>query len=284
LWLLKRSRRFHAILHFAGQVAVTTSVVKPFEDFEINAFGTLNLLEAVRLTNRDSIFLFSSTNKVYGALEHIPLVKGSMGYSFKLLKNGISEEQPLDFHSPYGCSKGCADQYVRDYARIYGLRTVIFRQSCVYGPRQFGVEDQGWVAWFMIAREIGKPITIYGDGRQVRDILHIDDLSRCVFQVFKKIDKVNGEIFNIGGGSENSLSVLDLVSRLKREDGSSKWKVAYSDWRSGDQRIYISNIERAKRLLGWKPLISVQKGLGQLRRWVQENRGVLTKFSGEKKG
>lgn len=273
----KESAPFDAILHFAGQVAVTTSVLEPLEDFEINAQGTVNLLEASRRRSQDTLFLFSSTNKVYGALENTPLIEKKDRYTFKSLEKGVSEEHPLDFHSPYGCSKGSADQYVRDYARIYGLKTVVFRQSCIYGPRQFGVEDQGWVAWFMIARELGLAVTIYGDGKQVRDLLHIDDLSRAIFQVLGRIDKVKGEVFNIGGGALNTLSVLELVAQLKKEEPNCSWKISFLDPRPGDQRIYVSNIQKAERLLDWQPLIGVEEGLKGLRHWIRENRSILEK-------
>ncbi len=278
----KGSDSFDAVLHFAGQVAVTTSVLHPFDDFDANAQGTINLLETLRYFGKETIFLFSSTNKVYGALEDIPIIEKRDRYAFKSLAGGISEECPLDFHSPYGCSKGSADQYVRDYARIYDLKTVVFRQSCIYGPRQFGVEDQGWVAWFMIARELGLPVTLYGDGRQVRDLLHIDDLTRAIFQVFQKMDKIQGEVFNMGGGPLNTLSVLELVARLKKEKPRSSWKVSFSAPRPGDQRIYISNIQKARRLLDWRPLIGLEEGLQGLQHWIHENRSILEKIRAPK--
>jgi len=185
------------IFHLAGQVAVTTSVSTPREDFEINALGSFNVLEAARQSKRNPILINSSTNKVYGGMEQVKIELKGKRYGYKDLKNGITEITPLDFHSPYGCSKGCADQYFRDYSRIYGLRTVVFRQSCIYGYRQFGIEDQGWVAWFIIAALLGKEITIYGDGKQVRDVLFIEDLLAVYDLALKNIDKTKGKVYNI---------------------------------------------------------------------------------------
>src|SRR3989344_1031877 len=191
------------ILHLAAQVAVTTSVINPREDFEINALGTFNLLDSVRKSGRKPLFIFTSTNKVYGGMENIKVVEKNGRYCYRDYPRGISEKFNLDFHSPYGCSKGTADQYVRDYYRIYSIPTVVLRQSCIYGPRQFGVEDQGWVAWFIIALTLGKPITVYGDGKQVRDVLYIDDLIDVYERALEKIDVSRGKIYNIGGGSQN---------------------------------------------------------------------------------
>lgn len=274
----RAARRFDAILHFAAQVAVTTSVADPLSDFDTNALGTLNLLEGVRQTSPEAIFLYTSTNKVYGDLSKIPLLEKEERYAFEFLTEGISEEQPLDFHSPYGCSKGSADQYVRDYGRIYGLRTVVFRQSCIYGPRQFGVEDQGWVAWLMIARELGLPLTVYGNGKQVRDLLHIDDLSRAIFQALERMDRIQGEVFNIGGGPNQTLSVLELVHQLKKESGGTSWKITFSERRPGDQSIYVSNLRKAQELLDWSPSIGMEEGLVALHRWVQNHRKILKKL------
>ena len=195
------------IFHFAGQVAVTTSVTNPREDFEINALGALNVLETVRTQKLDPIIIYSSTNKVYGDLAHVKIKETATRYEFVDRPHGVSEAEPLDFHSPYGCSKGAADQYMRDYHRIYGLRTIVFRQSCVYGPHQFGVEDQGWVAWFLIAALLGKPLTIYGNGKQVRDILYVDDLVEAYDLAIQKVQVTAGEIYNIGGGAKNSISI-----------------------------------------------------------------------------
>lgn len=262
------------VLHFAAQVAVTTSVTNPREDFEINTLGALNILEAVRTKNPKTIFLFSSTNKVYGEMEGIEVVEGENSYNYKNI-DGISESFPLDFHSPYGCSKGAADQYVRDYARIYGIKTVVFRQSCIYGPRQFGVEDQGWVAWFIIALCQSKKITIYGDGKQVRDILFISDLVRAYDLAIDNISEISGQIYNIGGGKENSISVwyefVQILEKLFRR----KITANFSDWRPGDQKIYISDIDKAKKSFGWKPEVSPKEGMEKLYNWVRENKDIF---------
>jgi CDP-paratose 2-epimerase len=202
------------IYHLAGQVAVTTSVKNPRQDFSDNALGTFNALEAARLVGDNPIFLYASTNKVYGGMDDLVIVDQGSRYWYRDEPLGISESQPLDFHSPYGCSKGAGDQYVRDYARIYGLRSVVLRQSCIYGYRQFGIEDQGWIAWFMIAALKQRPISIYGDGKQVRDILFIDDLLNAYEAACQQIDTVQGQIFNIGGGPENTMSLLP-ITRLK---------------------------------------------------------------------
>src|ERR1051326_6526000 len=193
---LLRQHKFDAVIHLAGQVAVTTSVADPLSDFEINAVGTVNLLEAVRRYSPHSILLYASTNKVYGKLHNLEVAEEPTRYSLPALSSAVSEEQPLDFHSPYGCSKGAADQYVIDYARIFGLRTVNFRQSCIYGCRQLGVEDQGWVAWFTIAHLLGRQVTIYGTGKQVRDVLFVDDLVACYLAAIERIDRVAGMTFN----------------------------------------------------------------------------------------
>ena len=196
---------------------MTRSVTDPRTDFEINALGTFNVLEAARAFAPEAAFLYSSTNKVYGGLEHVVVEKGGR-WQYASMATGIAETEPLDFHSPYGCSKGAADQYVRDYARIYGMRTVCLRQSCIYGRRQFGVEDQGWVAWFTIATAKGQPIAIYGDGKQVRDVLFVDDLVDCFTAAIEKIDRVKGSVFNIGGGPENNqMSIRTSLHREARE-------------------------------------------------------------------
>ena len=205
VWL--GTRNADVIVHLAGQVAVTTSVTDPRQDFESNALGTFNALEAARLSGANPIFLYASTNKVYGGMEDVPIVEDATRWRYANLPYGCPETQPLDFHSPYGCSKGTGDQYVRDYARIYGLRSVVFRQSCIYGPRQFGVEDQGWLAWMTIAAVTGRQITIYGDGKQVRDVLHVEDLLNAYDLAVEKIDTAAGQIYNLGGGTSNVLAV-----------------------------------------------------------------------------
>lgn len=273
--IAREARHTDVIVHLAGQVAVTSSVQDPREDFECNALGTFNVLEAARTSKHDPILLYASTNKVYGGMEKVPIVEEDTCYRYAAMPWGISEEFPLDFHSPYGCSKGTGDQYVRDYQRIYGLPTVVFRQSCIYGPRQFGVEDQGWLAWFAIAAVTGRPITIYGNGKQVRDVLHVWDLLDVYDEALNQIDSVAGEAFNIGGGPENTLSVWSdfgpmLMKLLDREI-----PVSWGEWRPGDQQVYVSDIRKALALLNWKPKIEVEEGLQQLVQWVQENRDLF---------
>jgi CDP-paratose 2-epimerase len=266
-----------AIFHLAAQVAVTTSVQNPREDFEINVVGTLNILEAIRTTGATPILIFASTNKVYGGMEEIVIEEKADRHVYRDLPAGIAETQQLDFHSPYGCSKGTADQYVRDYARIYGMRTVVFRQSCIYGPRQFGIEDQGWIAWFTIAALLGRPMTIYGDGKQVRDVLHVDDLARAYELAVEKISSVRGEVFNVGGGAQFSLSVKEVFPLLEKFLGK---KISYSmsDWRPGDQPVYISDIAKVKGKLGWSPTISPEAGVKTLFDWCQKNTDVFQKL------
>jgi CDP-paratose 2-epimerase len=262
------------VIHNAGQVAVTTSVTDPRTDFEINAAGTFEVLEALRASRRRPPLVFSSTNKVYGALEGLRSRRRGRRYVLVDAPYGVAERFPLDFHSPYGCSKGAADQYVRDYARIYDLPTVVFRKSCIYGPRQFGVEDQGWVAWFTIAAVTGRPITIYGDGKQVRDILYIDDLVRAYRAAARHIDDVAGEVFNIGGGPRNTLSLLELLDMLGRLLGRPV-PVRYEGWRPGDQTVFVSDIRKARRQLGWSPAIGPARGVTRLYRWIGANRGLF---------
>jgi len=263
------------IIHLAAQVAVTSSVADPQFDFSVNAAGTFNVLEATRVCGEKPLVIYASTNKVYGEIEDIPVVEDETRYSFKNLPAGISENQLLDFHSPYGCSKGCGDQYVKDYSRIYDIPTVVFRQSCIYGKRQFGIEDQGWVAWFVIAAVVGKSITIYGDGKQVRDLLFIDDLMNAYDLVIERKESTKGQIFNIGGGIENSVSIWrefgPILERIHGED----IPVKIEEWRPGDQKIYISDISKAKYYLGWSPKISVEKGLSLLYHWVAENKELF---------
>ncbi len=259
------------IYHLAGQVAVTTSVQNPRVDFEANALGTFNALEAARLSGKDPIFLFASTNKVYGGMEDVKVVKDEHCYQFADFPFGISEAQPLDFHSPYGCSKGTGDQYTRDYARIYGLRTVVIRQSCIYGYRQFGVEDQGWVAWFIIAALKQRKITIYGDGKQVRDVLFVDDLLDAYEAAIKNISVTAGQVYNIGGGPANTMSIWDEFGSLLEQLLECPIPVEYSDWRPGDQPVYISDIRKAEQQLGWYPRNSVKDGVTKLYTWVRDH-------------
>jgi CDP-paratose 2-epimerase len=259
------------VLHLAGQVAVTTSVADPRSDFEINALGTLNVLEAMRRNKMASTLIYASTNKVYGGLEHLRLVQRPTRYDYADLPYGVNEEIGLDFHSPYGCSKGSADQYVRDYHRIFGLSTVVFRQSCIYGTRQFGMEDQGWIAWFLIAAELGLPLTIYGDGKQVRDVLFVDDLLDAYDAAANKIDTARGRVYNIGGGPSNAVSLLELIDHLNALSGR-KPPFGHGEWRLGDQRIYVSDIRRARNDLDWEPRVSWRKGVEAVRNWVLANR------------
>lgn len=258
------------ILHFASQVAVTTSWENPREDFEINAIGTMNILEAIRSQKTNPVLMYASTNKVYGGMEDISVSLANNRYIYNELPEGISESRLLDFHSPYGCSKGTADQYIRDYARMYGLRTVVMRQSCIYGPRQYGITDQGWVAWFMVAACSGQPLTVYGDGKQTRDILYISDLAQAYETALNQIDTVSGQIFNIGGGAKNTLSVLELLQFLSAKLGRSV-DYTFAPWRPGDQPCYISDISKAKKILNWQPEIGTEEGLELLFEWVNSH-------------
>jgi CDP-paratose 2-epimerase len=266
--------KFEVILHLAGQVAVTTSVRNPRADFESNALGTLNVLEALRRHSPESIFLYSSTNKVYGKLAGAEVRETASRYELVPHPHGIAETQPLDFYSPYGCSKGAADQYTVDYGRIYGLRTVNFRQSCIYGLRQFGVEDQGWVAWFTIAHEFRKPMTVFGTGKQVRDLLFVDDLIDAYLAAVENIGQAAGHTFNLGGGPANALSIVELFADLGRLTGRPV-EFLRAEWRPGDQPVYVSDIRKAGQLLGWRPRVTVPDGLGRLHAWVRENRATL---------
>ncbi len=265
------------VLHLAAQVAVTTSVVNPREDFEINAFGTFNVLEAVRKSERKPLVLYASTNKVYGGLENVPVEEQEKRYVFAGGLKGVSEEQLLDFHSPYGCSKGAADQYVRDYSRLYDIPTIVLRQSCIYGQHQMGIEDQGWVAWFLLAALFGKPVTIYGNGKQVRDLLHVDDLIDCYELCIEKTGAVSGHVFNIGGGHENTLSLIEFLELLRGDLGlpltSSSRAV-----RPGDQPIFISDNSAFMKATGWQPKVNVRSGIRQLKQWLEEHRGELQRF------
>jgi len=264
-----------AMFHFAGQVAVTTSVEDPRDDFEINALGTFNMLELLRMSKgKKPCLFFSSTNKVYGGMEDVVIEKGESRYYYRDYPQGIDEERTLDFHSPYGCSKGAADQYVRDYARIYNLNTVVLRQSCIYGYRQFGVEDQGWVAWFVIAAVLNRPITIYGDGKQVRDVLFIEDLIAAYERAWDNISEASGKIYNIGGGAANTISLLDLIALLKAEVNPGI-SISRADWRPGDQPVYVSDIAKAGTELGWRPEVSWESGVKKLIGWVKDNRDML---------
>lgn len=263
------------VYHLAGQVAVTTSVLDPRADFETNALGTLNVLEAARTAARPPIVLFASTNKVYGGMEHVRIVEEEQRYRYADLPNGVGETELLDFHSPYGCSKGAADQYVRDYARIYGLKTVVLRQSCIYGPRQFGVEDQGWAAHFAIAAVMDRPISIFGNGKQVRDMLYVDDLVAAYRQAVARIDTVAGRIYNIGGGPSNTISIWSEFGPLLEKLTGETSEVRYDDWRPGDQPIYVGDITKARQDLDWRPTVGVEQGLARLVAWITENQALF---------
>jgi CDP-paratose 2-epimerase len=269
------ARESDVIVHLAGQVAVTTSVTKPREDFEINALGTFNVLEAARLNGRDPVFLYSSTNKVYGGMDDVPVIERDTRWEYESLPFGAPETQPLDFHSPYGCSKGAGDQYVRDYHRIYGLRSVVLRQSCIYGPRQFGVEDQGWVAWFVIAAVTGRPLSIFGDGKQVRDLLHVFDLLDAYDAAIQNIDRLQGDIFNLGGGAANTISIWAEFGPLLEKMLGKPIPVTWGDWRPGDQKVFVADIRKAEQALGWKPQYNVEKGVQQLFDWVRANQHLF---------
>ncbi len=272
-----------AVFHFAGQVAVTTSVTNPSEDFQINALGTFNVIEALREFGQDNgrhaALVFSSTNKVYGGMESVGIhsVEHALGgfrsqrYEYDSLPHGVPETMNLDFHSPYGCTKGYADQYIRDIARpdIYDMKTVVFRQSCIYGTRQFGIEDQGWVAWFTIANLLGIHSTIYGDGRQTRDVLFISDLVRAYDLAVAHIDQTKGKIFNIGGGPANTISILELLHCLKELSGK-ETATAFAEWRPGDQKSFVSDIRLARETFGWEPQVGVTEGIQRLQQWVAE--------------
>jgi CDP-paratose 2-epimerase len=273
--IAESAREADVIVHLAGQVAVTTSVMEPRDDFESNALGTFNTLEAARLSGRNPIFIYSSTNKVYGGMEEVELLEEPTRWRYKDLVDGCPESQPLDFHSPYGCSKGTGDQYVRDYARIYGLPSVVFRQSCIYGTRQFGVEDQGWVAWFIIAAVTGRPITIYGDGKQVRDILFVEDLLDAYDMAVEKNSIAAGRVYNLGGGPQNVMSVWAEFSPILEKLLGRKLDVGHGDWRPGDQRVFYADIRKAEQELGWKPKVGVEEGIRRLFKWVQENRELF---------
>jgi CDP-paratose 2-epimerase len=264
--LVQASRQ---VFHLAAQVAVTTSLEDPATDLQTNVIGTFNVLEAARAMRTPPAVLFTSTNKVYGGMDDVPVELAGDAYRYADGRGGIGEDARLDFHSPYGCSKGAADQYVHDYARIYGLPTVVFRMSCIYGTRQFGTEDQGWVAHFGRALFGSEPITIYGDGFQVRDILWIDDLVDAMRRAMDRIDTVAGQVFNVGGGAANAVTVRGVIDRLKDVTGRDV-PVHTADWRPGDQRIYVSDTARIERVLDWKPRTSWKAGLEKLVDWLHE--------------
>jgi CDP-paratose 2-epimerase len=262
------------VFHLAAQVAVTTSLADPRDDFAVNAAGTLNLLELIRETGRRIALVFTSTNKVYGALDDIPLVAYATRYDPRVDLRGIDETRPLSFHSPYGCSKGTADQYVLDYARSYGIDATVFRMSCIYGPHQCGTEDQGWVAHFLIRAQQDLPLTIFGDGRQVRDLLYVDDLIEAFLLAEDHLPEIAGQPFNIGGGPDNTISLCELVERISALNGDAP-EIAYGPWRIGDQRWYVSDPRKFERVTGWRPETSVEEGIRQLHQWISLNRRAV---------
>lgn len=263
----------NAIFHLAGQVAVTTSIKNPQEDFDINLRGTFNILEGMRLANVQAPLIYASTNKVYGDLKSLNIVDAGSHYAYADYPHGISEEFPLEFHSPYGCSKGSADQYVLDYSRIYDLKTIVFRQSCIYGYYQFGIEDQGWVAWFTIASLFDKQINIFGDGKQVRDVLFIDDLVNAYWMAIDNIAVTNGQAYNIGG-ADFRLSLLELIAYLEKYLGKSI-PLDFGSARQGDQRVFVSDIRKATQEFGWRPHVSVEAGVKALADWAVDNKDLF---------
>ena len=263
-----------AVFHFAAQVAVTSSLVSPVHDFEVNARGTLNVLEAVRARGGDAPpVVFTSTNKVYGGLEDVEFRLRGDRYEpcdDTLRARGIAENRPLDFYSPYGCSKGAADQYVLDYARTFGLRATVFRMSCIYGPHQCGTEDQGWLAHFLIQALHGRPVTLYGDGKQVRDVLFVDDLVDAFLLALERADALSGRAFNLGGGVGNTTSLLELLEEIETLHGRAP-ALRRDDWRPGDQRYYVSDFSRFREATGWTPRVAMREGTALLYHWLREH-------------
>ncbi|WP_375757158.1 NAD-dependent epimerase/dehydratase family protein [Corallococcus exercitus] len=267
------------VFQFAAQVAVTHSLQSPLHDFDVNARGTLHVLEALREMQTPAQLVFTSTNKVYGGLKGLELAVRGQRYAptdARTLSHGISEACPLDFESPYGCSKGAADQYVLDYARSFGLPTVVFRMSCIYGPRQFGTEDQGWVAHFLLRALEGEPLTLYGDGMQVRDILFVEDLVRAFRLAQQAMPRIRGRAFNIGGGPGQTVSLLELLALIQRRTGRTP-RIDFEDWRTGDQRYYVSDTRAFTRATGWMPRVGVEEGVARLGGWLEELRGARTR-------
>lgn len=269
--LCKAIKGKDVIFHLAAQTAVTHSINNPLDDFETNTIGTINLLEGIRQYNPHAIALYTSTNKVYGSMESLKYkeTKNKFIIQNKNFKNGINESFPLDFHLPYACSKGAADQYFYDYGRIYDLKTVVFRQSCIYGKRQFGDEDQGWVMHFLKNIILGEEISIYGNGKQVRDILYIDDLIDAYLLAVDKIDFIKGSIFNIGGGSKNKVSLIELIKIIEKKF-KKKANYSFQTWRQGDQKIFFCDNQKIYKELGWKAKIEIDEGLDKLHEWVDQ--------------
>ncbi|PTQ07836.1 CDP-paratose 2-epimerase [Sphingomonas oleivorans] len=264
-----------AVFHMAAQVAVTTSLIDPREDFEINVCGTINLLDALRTRNPGTPLIFASTNKVYGDLADIPLALEGDGYAPldpAVRVHGISEKQLLDFHTPYGCSKGAADQYVLDHARSFGMPAAVMRMSCIYGQRQMGTEDQGWVAHFLIRALEGRPITLYGDGHQLRDILDVSNAVEAYLAAWERIDEVRGRAFNLGGGPENAVSLVRLLAYVEALIGR-EIDISFAPWRAGDQRYFVADTRAAEAALGLGPRLPWKVGVARLLRWLSDARG-----------
>ncbi|WP_419805388.1 GDP-mannose 4,6-dehydratase [Terriglobus sp.] len=274
------ARYANQIYHLAAQVAVTTSIADPKCDFDTNALGTFHVLEAARRHGRQPIVFFTSTNKVYGSLDSVPVEKAATRYRALDRKfTGADEDTPLDFHSPYGCSKGAADQYVRDYARIYDLPTVVFRMSCIAGQRQFGNEDQGWVAHFLYSVLAGRPITVYGDGLQVRDILHIDDLVNAFFAAREAIAGTAGQVYNVGGGMSRAISIRELLGKIETRVGRPA-NLVFSETRPGDQPLYVSATDRLEGDTGWKAALSLDQILDSIEGFYSANRHLIAQRAG----
>jgi CDP-paratose 2-epimerase len=262
------------VFHLAAQVAVTTSLADPVHDFEVNALGTLHVLEAIRAQRERPPVVFTSTNKVYGGFSDLTLSARPTRYEPRddlVRRHGMDECRRLDFHSPYGCSKGTADQYVLDYARTFALPTVVFRMSCIYGPHQFGTEDQGWIAHFLIQATEGRPLTLFGDGRQVRDVLFVDDLVDALLLAQQRMDALAGHAFNVGGGPAHTISLLELLDLIEEIHGQ-RLPVRFDEWRPGDQRYYVSDPRRFQGLTGWQPRVGVREGVARLYEWLLESR------------
>jgi CDP-paratose 2-epimerase len=258
-----------AIVHLAGQTAVTTSIARPRDDLLDNVVGTFNVLDAARRSRQQPIVVYASTNKVYGELADLDVVEERDHYRLAGMPGGVTESHPIDPVSPYGCSKAAGENYVKDFARTYGVPTVIARQSCVYGEHQLGVEDQGWLAWFAAAGRAGRPLTIFGDGKQVRDLLHVDDLVDLYSAAVASIDRVTGQVFNVGGGADKAVSIwwqlrplLEAALHLELPEAS------FGPWRLGDQKVYVSDTSKASEVLGWRPRIDICDGLERLVAWL----------------
>jgi CDP-paratose 2-epimerase len=267
--------RAEAVFHLAGQVAVTTSLDEPVEDFEVNLHATVALLEELRRLRRPVPLLYTSTNKVYGTLADVRVARAGERWEpldGRLREHGVSERQPLDFCTPYGCSKGAADQYVLDYAHMYGLPAVVFRMSCIYGPHQHGTEDQGWVAHFLLQALADEPLTIYGDGAQVRDVLYVTDLVDAMLRAEEDAERLAGSAFNVGGGPANTVSLLELVRLIEELEEEERPTIAFAEERTGDQRWYVSNTTRLRRATGWRPLVRIEDGIASLHRWLTGGR------------